>query len=553
MEEFNKGLSKVMESDHTLLLGWNDKTIPTILELCNANESEGGGTIVVLADRDKQEMEAEISEVCGEHLRGSTVVCRSGLPVRVEDMRRCSVGTARSVIMFADDLSSPDESDARLLRVVLALIGIQEFVESDAHAVAEVRDIDNKDLIHLAGKQKVETLAAADTVGRLMLQCALQPGLGLVMHTLLGFEGSEFYMAEHPELVGVSFGSISLRFADAVPIGIKSKHTGVHLNPSDEYVLEEGDELVVLADDDDTYSSACNEFEHSTDPPPRTDGDEKGGETLLFCGWRRDMSHIVMALDQMVPKNTNLHILCSLTEDEQRHRMVGGDDDELDSSVHDRDGDGNLDLANTTVFHHQGHHVSRSALELLPLEEFHATLVLADDSAGATRGAEATDSESLACLLRIRDIVATRNGNKKHKPTKSIGPQQIISEILDSRTKDLLAISGVSEYVMSNALIASALAMIAEDRNVNGVLDELLSGGDGNEVYVRPSSRYVHPNEQASMFDVMARARQRAEVAIGYILDDGSMEPAIVRLNPPDKNKRREWKENDRIVVLAQD
>ena len=84
MEEFNKGLSKVMETGHHLLLGWNDKTIPTILELCNANESEGGVVIVVLAERDKQEMEEEIAEVCGEHLRGSSVVCRSGMPVRIE-------------------------------------------------------------------------------------------------------------------------------------------------------------------------------------------------------------------------------------------------------------------------------------------------------------------------------------------------------------------------------------------------------------------------------------------------------------------------------------
>ena len=54
-------------------------------------------------------------------------------------MRPCSAGTAKSIIMFADDESSPDDSDAQLLRVVLALIGMEEFVSGDAHAVA-VRD-----------------------------------------------------------------------------------------------------------------------------------------------------------------------------------------------------------------------------------------------------------------------------------------------------------------------------------------------------------------------------------------------------------------------------
>ena len=97
---------------------------------------------------------------------------------------------------------------------------------SHERPLQEIRDIDNKELIHLVGKHKIETLAAADTVGRLMLQCALQPGLGHVMHTLLGFEGSEFYMCEQPRLVGQTFGSISLRFADAVPIGVKSAVRG---------------------------------------------------------------------------------------------------------------------------------------------------------------------------------------------------------------------------------------------------------------------------------------------------------------------------------------
>ena len=41
---------------------------------------------------------------------------------------------------------------------------------------------------------------------------------------------------------------------------------------------------------------------------------------------------------------------------------------------------------------------------------------------------------------------------------------------MDSRTDELLAVSGVSEYVMPNALISSALTMISENRSVNGVL-----------------------------------------------------------------------------------
>ena len=94
---------------------------------------------------------------------------------------------------------------------------------------------------------------------------------------------------------------------------------------------------------------------------------------------------------------------------------------------------------------------------------------------------------------------------------------------------------------MSNAIVSAVLAMVAENRSVNAVLQELLKA-DGNgacalapchliyglaalmclscvvaETYVRPSSRFVHEGECATFFDVIARARRLEEIAIGVI------------------------------------
>lgn len=51
----------------------------------------------------------------------------------------------------------------------------------------------------------------------------------------------------------------------------------------------------------------------------------------------------------------------------------------------------------------------------------------------------------------------------------------IISEILDPRTKKLLSMSKISDYVLSNELVSMALAMVAEDRQINDVLEELFA------------------------------------------------------------------------------
>lgn len=49
----------------------------------------------------------------------------------------------------------------------------------------------------------------------------------------------------------------------------------------------------------------------------------------------------------------------------------------------------------------------------------------------------------------------------------------IISEILDSRTRNLVSVSRISDYVLSNELVSMALAMVAEDKQINRVLEEL--------------------------------------------------------------------------------
>ena len=54
------------------------------------------------------------------------------------------------------------------------------------------------------------------------------------------------------------FEDVLISFPDAVPCGIKVASYGgkIILNPDDCYVLQEGDEVIVIAEDDDTYAPA---------------------------------------------------------------------------------------------------------------------------------------------------------------------------------------------------------------------------------------------------------------------------------------------------------
>ena len=73
------------------------------------------------------------------------------------------------------------QSDARALRTVLSLTGVKEGLRG--HIVVELSDLDNEVLVKLVGGDLVETVVAHDVIGRLMIQCARQPGLAQVKFT----------------------------------------------------------------------------------------------------------------------------------------------------------------------------------------------------------------------------------------------------------------------------------------------------------------------------------------------------------------------------------
>ena len=193
MEGLREGKSRVVERNHTLILGWADKAIPIIVEISLANESEGGGTIVILSERNKTELEEYILDKELD-LQGTNIVVRSGSPNVGANLRKCSASDAKSVILLADDAVSAEESDAAMIRTTLALLeeGVSENI------VVEIQSKENARLINLLCKD-AQCVACPELVGRLMIQSTR--GLHQVMTNVLGFDGSEFYFSKWPEVV----------------------------------------------------------------------------------------------------------------------------------------------------------------------------------------------------------------------------------------------------------------------------------------------------------------------------------------------------------------
>ena len=151
------------------------------------------------------------------------------------------------------------------------------------------------------------------------------------------------------------------------------------------------------------------------------------------------------------------------------------------------------------------------------------------------------DASTMVSLLHLRDI-ALKTGRTF----------SIVSEILDVRNRDLAEVTSADDVIISERLVALAMAQIAENKDVVPVFVEFLTPG-GPEIYLKPAQDYVTSGQPINFYTVLEAARRKGQTAIGYRLlsEAGAPEQAFgVHLNP-DKWASITLAANDRVIVLA--
>jgi len=140
LTELRKGRSRVIEQDFTLILGWSTKIYSIIGELMIANANQKQPRIVILANRDKVEMDDDIRAKFPS-TGNVKVICRSGDPLDLDDLTVVTPNAARSIIILAPDEENPD---IHVIKSVLALTNNPDRRAEPFHIVAEIRDQRNR-------------------------------------------------------------------------------------------------------------------------------------------------------------------------------------------------------------------------------------------------------------------------------------------------------------------------------------------------------------------------------------------------------------------------
>ena len=547
LQDLRAGRSDVLEADHTLILGWNDRITDVLLELIEANESEDDAAVVILADRDKPQMD-EFLRLNVPDRATTRIITRSGVSTAAVDLGIVNPGDARSIIVLRGPESvgtAGAQQDIAVLKTIMS--ALMHTAGKDTPIVAEITDSDTREIADTLDRERVILVDADQMLAKIIVQSSRTEGLSTVYNELLSFRGAELYMTKHREAVGLVFGRVGLHFIDGVPLGLRTGDGEIVLNPPVGRVVEEGDEIIVLAEDDSS-------IEWSAQPvcEPEPHGAPKGLmersiERELMIGWTRKSQMIIAEYADYLKPGSSIDVV-TRNPDEPFADLISQlnrDVEEIDIRVHDID--------------------PRSAqgLSSLRMGEYDNVLLLSQAGPGC-ESSEHTDSETLTILLRLRQqLIGARVGVDGGMLTGSItdAPEghaplgRLVTEVLSPENEGLIVQAGVKDVVISNQLVSSVISQLSEEPEMMTVYDSMFSE-EGAEIYLKPADLYFDELPTSMRFaDVMSRAVARGEQALGYRRirpDTESVQGNFgVTLNPA-KDAMVALQPGDTIVVLAE-
>jgi len=517
IDTWRRGRSEVMEKKHTVILGWTPK-IPTLLhELAIANENVRNACVVILADRDKVDMDAECANaVSGKRLR---VVTRRGSPMMMADLALVALPASKAIVVLSPEEHAdgspmlPTESDTVVLKTLLAISKVAP--SRKLHLVAELYDERTESVARMVIGEHAALLRASPLVSRLLVQTGRQSGLSIVYTELLDFDGVEIYLTPQPALAGKTFREVVVAFDTSSVIGVRTTSGEILVPPPFDRKLAPGDEVIAISEDDSTVIvDGKPSFDATVILPAPAPTAPKPERTLVLGSCAR-LGTVLVELDAYVAPGSTAFVVGEVAPDPEPLAK----------------------LRNMTVESRVGDVTDRLVLESLDVGSFDHVLVLSES---ANRSQEMADARTTVALLHLRDIARRRDVTVP-----------ITSEILDIGNRDLAAVAEADDFIVSNTLVSLMVSQIAENPHLVDVFDQLF-GPAGHELYLKPATQYVTTGEHA-FGTVCEAAMRRNELAIGYRLASSARDPERaygVVMNPA-KRSRVKFGEGDKVIVLA--
>lgn len=513
--ELRKGRSRVLEKDHILILGWSSKIFTIISELIIANENQKSPIIVILADKDKVEMEDELKEKIPKR-KNTRIICRSGDPIDINDLKIGNPHFTKSIILLDNHKK---DSDAEIIKVILALISNRKERVTPYHITAEIESKKNLDVAKMVGKEEVELILADEFISRIMVQTSRQSGLSIVYTDLLDFVGDEIYFQEEPKLVGKTFKEALFLFDTSSLIGIQTDDN-IILNPPLDTIIEKGTKVIAISEDDDTVVLSNKKFFINKNVIQNEDYPGLAHGKILILGWNRKAKIIIRELASYSSSIPAIMVVAEL------------------DNMQDTIAKLNKDFPATQIEYQVADTTDREVLENLEINDYEHLILLSYQDNYKTQQA---DAKTLITLLHLRNI-----GEKWGMVLN------IVSEMLDVKNRDLASVTNADDFIVSDDIISMIISQVSENKYMMQIFEQLFKA-EGNEIYLKPAIGYIEPDKEIDFYTVLASAINKNEIAIGYRLIEHQRDKSMnygIFLNPV-KSEKFSLSSIDFVIVLS--
>ena len=555
--EMSKGIEAVVESDHVVILGFNESTFIIIGELIEAYRNQGGqrNAVVVMDKLPKEEMDDRI-RIEFPDSGNLIIVCRSGSICSRKDLLRCSIDTCKSIIIAA-------YQDFETIKSILACTKIlNESEESKAYITSVIYGRENEDAARIAGNDtrekadlfsvkndRLELLMMENTVSKIITHTCRHNGLSQVFTEIFNFNGHEFYIARQEKneklyalAHGKSIRQINRYLSDAIAFGIIQKDGTVLIDDPNSVVLEEGDKLLLLQEDDNAVIPIAENASNYIPPAERY---EPNPTSILIIGCNEKLPYILREMSNYLTPGTIVYLASDpedldywLTDDIIEDLLAK----DIDSAVKVQRKDS---LQENEEARRKETRIDDRKFFFSLLDECKPEYILTlsqdemeDDEA---------DEKTLKLLLYCKNYKDTHPGT-------NFG---VTCEMRSVENQLLAQGTMVSDFVISRSIASLMMSQIAENRELREVFEKLLSS-EGFEVYMKSAKYYLDLNDgkPVDIFSVQDAVAAKGEIFIGYKKKPANGETQIV-LNP-EKMKNGtangySFSPEDEFVVLAED
>jgi hypothetical protein len=296
---------------------------------------------------------------------------------------------------------------------------------------------------------------------------------------------------------------------------------GTHVGPPTTTVLNAGDRLIAIAEDDSRFSLDCA-------PAPWTPPDDRTWQSLpparertLIIGWSPLAPLIAREIDVHVAPDSEIHLL-------------------VDDTVEAIDAIATaMTLERQSLTIHPGSPISRSDVSsVLDNGPYDHILLLSEKGAFP---ADEADARTMLALLHVRGHLA-QNGTEEN----------IVAELVDPNDVELTAPAENNDFIVSQRLIGLLIAQLSESPDLAPVFRDLFDSA-GSVIALHPIERYV-PIGTTTFRSVIEAARDWGVTPIGVraaslVGTAGTLGKGI-RLNPA-KDLAFVAAPGDAVVVVA--